>query len=181
MDQRDDFFSELFDDNSAQQKALRAASQLAFEERVIKRAFTDGGKKPTSWGRLANLCRSATNEVKLNFMWFNAEFRRFPATLCGRRVPYLHELTFNDLLRPNEKNRLVRAISKALGKQEIDETQKFIFAFPVTKTLFTAHNLEHLPPPAFSAELRFHIQGRPLIIESAKTAFARIGSDWVAD
>lgn len=187
MDNRDEFFSELFDEDSVQQKAIKAARQLEFEERVIKCAFTAGGYKPPSWGRLANMCRDATNEIKLNFMWFNTEFPRFPGVLCGSRVPYLHELLIKDVFslgQPVErKNKLLRRLMRVFEKHEIDATNKFVFAFTITKTLLVAHNLTQLEPPETetSVEIHYRLMNRSFIIEPAKVVFARIGADWARD
>jgi len=180
-DAREDFFDKVFGDQ--QQAAINVVRQLAFEERVIKRVFTDCGQKPAGWGRLANLCRAATGEVKLNFAWFNSEFSRFPGVLCGKRIPYMHKIALLDLFKLKNKNRLVRAISKELNTQEINEARPFVFAFTIVKTLFVAHNLDLAPHPEveFSAEVRFHTFARPLIVEPAKIAFAKIGAEWCTE
>ena len=144
---RDNFFDNLHSDAGGSSEALRALQQLAYEERVIKRVFADCGIKINGWGRFANQCRDITGKDKLNFEWFNQNFRHFPGTLCGARVPGLHKLTMADLFKPRN-NRLVKMVAKALHKNGLDvETDSFVFVFPVIRTPFCAHSVTNLKAP----------------------------------
>ena len=174
----DQFFSRLFDDDSDKAQAIREQRQLSFEERIIKRAFTESGIKIGSWGKLVNECRHITGQPKLNFKWFNSEFR-FPVPLCGRRIPKLHELTLPDLLRPAKQNRLFKAVITALRKLDLDTTRGFAFMFPVTRKMFCAHTtqLEPVPGPRWTITGEKNI----LTIEPTATFFQSVGPTWFTD
>lgn len=176
---RDQFFDELFDPTADRVEAIRFQRQLAFEERVIKAAFRDCGIKITSWGRLVNLCKAATGHPKLNFNWFNGEYR-FPARLLGYRIPKLHELTLWDLFRPATSNRLCRALQRRFDAQQVDPTYGFAFFFPVRRKLFCAHNLNELEPLPGVRLPRWTIPSEAgiLSVELADSFFQAIGSDW---
>ncbi len=138
---RDQFFGDLFSEDNTAAEAIREQRQLAYEERVIKRIFSECGIKIAGWGRFVNECRDVTGKDRLNFGWFNRSFRRFPS-LCARRIPRLHELTMADLFKPAARNRLVKAVIKTLQRIDVDTERQFVFVFPVTRTAFCAHNIE---------------------------------------
>lgn len=175
---RDQFFQNLFDDESDKAQAIREQRQLAFEERIIKRAFNECGIKVNSWGRLVNECKAITAQPKLNFQWFNSQFR-FPVTLCGKRIPKLHELTLPDLLRPAKQNRLFKAIIKTLGRLDVDTSQGFAFVFPVKRKMFCAHTtqLEPVPGPRWTITGEKNI----LTVEPTTTFFQSVGPAWFTD
>lgn len=170
---RDNFFDNLRNEKGVQDEALRFQRQLAYEERCIKRVFTECGIKINGWGRYANRCREATGHDRLNFQWFNQEFRHFPGVLSGKRIPRLHELTLLDLFRPAEKNRLVKAVAK--GLTDFCATN-FVFMFPVTRTMFVAHDRE---PSSTDERVVWSVFADPaLFVEPSKHFFRAIGSDW---
>lgn len=175
---RDQFFNNLFNDNGDAAEAIRMQRQLAFEERIVKRVFTECGIKVNSWGRLVNECRLETGIPRLNFQWFNAK-TRFPVRLCGRRIPKLHELTFADLLKPADKNRLFKAIVKNLHRQEVDAAQGFVFVFPVVRTMYCAHNVSDTQ--SVGAHWTMATEQAILTIEPTKSFFGMIGSEWFVD
>ena len=181
---RDQFFGELFNEQGANADAIRAQQQLSFEERVIKRVFTECGAKQTSWGRLVNECRNATVQQNLNFNWFNSTYRRFPGVLCGKRIPRLHELTMLDIFKnPGKvKNRLAAAVANNLHKQEVDSDRPFVFLFPVTRTMFCAHNIDtetgEYPRIQWRATFR-PMNNLVLLVEPTISLFQTIGADWV--
>jgi hypothetical protein len=180
---RDQFFSNLFDENSEQAISARAQRQLAFEERVIKRIFRECGIGGISWGHLIHNCREVTGQQNLNFRWFNSAYR-FPAMVYGRRMysgkrgPRLEALTLRDLLQPAEKNRVYRAVHKILDTQELDEDNFFVFVFPVGQKMFCAHNLVHIADGAAGTRLTFSRGSDSLYIEPTGTLFAAIGTSW---
>lgn len=183
---RDEFFGGLFDEKGDYETEIRAVRQLAFEERVIKRVFTGCGYKPGSWGRLANQCRAVTGENKLNFNWFNSEYRSFPGHLCGKRIPYLHQLNVLDLFKMNQHNRIVKTLLRALNKLDIADNPldaRFLFAFPIKRTLFCAHNISKYlnveDDNQLLASLQFQIDKRELTIAPAKTVFMGLGTAWI--
>ena len=154
MMDRDAFFNNLFNEDGDAIEAIRFQRQLSFEERTVKRAFTECG-----------------------INWFNSSYR-FPARLCGRRIPKLHELTIHDLFKP-KKNRLVHAVVKNLAKQEVDPDEKFVFVFPVTRKMFCAHNLT----PDRSAGIdtiswQFKTDDWQLTVEPTVSFFGTPGADW---
>jgi hypothetical protein len=170
---RDNFFENLHDDKGVQAQALRVQRQLAYEERCIKRVFTECGIKINGWGRYANRCREATGRDRLNFQWFNQEFQQFPGTLSGKRIPYLHELTLLDLFKPAEKNRLGKAISKGLTDFR---ATNFVFMFPVTRTMFVAHRHE---PSSTDNRIVWSAFAEPtLFVEPSKAFFHAVGREW---
>ena len=171
---RESFFENLRDDNGTHAEAIRAQRQLAYEERCIKRVFAECGIKVNGWGRYANRCREATGQDRLNFEWFNQEFRHFPGALSGKRIPRLHELTFLDLFRPTDKNRLVKAVMR--GLRDFSATN-FVFMFPVTRTMFVAHDRE--PSSTDGRIVWSAFADPPLFIEPSKHFFKAIGSDWL--
>lgn len=178
---RDQFFSNLFDENSEQAAASREQKQLSFEERVIKRVFRECGIKINSWGRFANDCRDVTGQLGLNFRWFNSSFK-FPATLCGKRIytgrsgTKLYELTIRDLLKPPEKNRVLKIVSRILHDQGISDDDFFVFVFPVVGTMFCAHNLSVEGTPG--TRLSFQLPNDLIYIEATATLFSAVGAEW---
>lgn len=180
---RDQFFGELFNEKGANADAIREQRQLSFEERVIKRVFTECGAKQTSWGRLVNECRNATGHQHLNFNWFNSTYRQFPGVLCGKRIPRLHELTTLDIFKnPGKvKNRLAAAVANNLHKQDVDPEQPFVFLFPVTRTMFCAHNIDtetgEYPRIQWRATFR-PMNNLVLLVEPTISLFRTIGADW---
>jgi hypothetical protein len=186
---RDEFFDNLFNEATPAAEDLKAIRQLAYEERVIKRVFTECGAKPQyGWGAMAKACRAATDEVKLNFRWFNSAYGTFPGKLIGGRIPYLHKLTIVDLFKPVEKNRLVKAVSKQLVKHDIDPgVTGYVFVFPIIKTAFCAHSLlgagQDFVGDGSRVQLWFRLHGvkRPMFIEPLKTLCQTIGDNWSSD
>jgi hypothetical protein len=177
---RDEFFNNLQNENTVQDELRRQQRQLAYEERIIKRVFSECGIKITGWGVLANMCRHETTQDKLNFGWFNNEFGRFPGRLCGRRIPRLHELDFQALFKPLEKNRLVKAVAKSLARAEVSgEDNGWVFVFPVVRTFFCAHNLD-LDVPGVTLSLRDEERHLKFAVSPSKDLFQAIGKDWFA-
>lgn len=175
---RENFFDNLRRDDTAEDSLLRAQRQLAYEERVIKRVFAECGIKINGWGMMANMCRRETAQDKLNFGWFNQTFRQFPARLCGRRIPRMHELTLQDLCKPLGQNRLAKAVAKALARYQVsDEDSKYVFVFPVVRTSFCAHNLD-LEIPGMSLAMRDPDGKLLLAVGPTKTLFQAVGKDW---
>lgn len=172
---RDQFFNNLFDESGDAAEAIRAQRQLAFEERIVKRAFTECGIKINSWGRLVNECRAETGAHKLNFQWFNSS-TRFPVRLAGRRIPKLHELTLAEMFKPLEKNRLFKAIVKNLHKQDIDATKGFAFVFPVTRTMYCAHNV--VGAQSVGPRWTMFLEKAILTVEPTSSFFRTIGAEW---
>lgn len=181
---RDQFFGELFNEGGENADAIREQRQLAFEERIIKRVFNECGAKRATWGKLVNDCRDMTGQQRLNFNWFNATYRRFPGVLCGRRIPRLHELTLLDIFKnPGKvKNRLSAAILNSLHRQEVDPEKGFVFLFPVTRTMFCAHNIGtddgEYPRIQWRASFR-PMNDVELLIEPTVSFFRTLGHDWV--
>jgi len=182
---RDEFFENLFNESTPAAEDLKILRQLAYEERVIKRIFTDCGIKPSGWGRLAVDCRAKTQQTKLNFAWFNATYGEFPGILLGRRVPFLHKTTVVDLFKPAPKNRLVKAIAKELAINEIDPlTSSYVFVFPIVKTAFCAHSFGSLADTRLSDSARHQFvmlptaNKRPFIVEPLKNLCSAIGPAW---
>lgn len=182
-DPRDQFFGDLFNENSQGAEAIREQRQLAFEERIIKRVFRECGIKISGWGKLVNECREITGQDKLNFNWFNSEFGHFPGLLYGRRIPRLHELTIADLFKlpKNGKNRLCAAVIKNLQRLEVNTERRFIMCFPVVRTMLCAHN--HSPEEPDIPRIQWHCSFPPTVtsgftVEHTSTLFAAIGPDW---
>lgn len=183
---RDDFFNNLFNETTPAAEDIKALRQLAYEERVVKRVFTECGIRPTSWGRIANQSRELTGENKINFKWFNLAYgAAFPARLCGKRIPYLHQLRLPELYKPVKQNKLIKSVLKALASIEIDPSKgSFMFVFPLIKTPFCAHSMRgagYEDPPAGDtrAQLLFRVSGqRHLFIEPLKDACRAIGTEW---
>lgn len=174
-EENEGFFKNVFgSDNAEYLDALRVQRQLAYEDRIVKRVFRECGVKIKSMGKLVNECKDMTGQHFLSFQWFNAN-GNFPGWLCGRRIPFLHELTTLDLMKPFDKNRLFKAITKTLAKQEIDETVPFVFAFPVVKTMLCAHTLRtDLTGP----QLIIPTEGLPVTIEALSTLCRGVGNSW---
>jgi hypothetical protein len=183
---RDEFFNNLFNEATPAAEDIKALRQLAYEERVIKRVFTECCIRPQSWGRIANQSRELTGANKINFCWFNTAYgASFPAKLCGKRIPYLYQLRLADIYKPVKQNRLVKAVLKALAVLEINPAKEsFLLVFPLIKTPFCAHSIRGAgyDDPAEGdtrGQLLFRVSGmRPLFIEPLKTACRAIGSEW---
>ena len=185
-DERDNFFNTVFNQDDF------FTRQLLYENRTVRRAITECGVKPRSWGRLVNICRDETGHPFFSCEWFNNFFPSFPARLCGKRIGYcgtriengerkkacLYQLTLKDLLRP-EKNLLVRAISTALEDVGVSTDRPFVLVFPVVKKMFCAHNLRL---DTYESEVRaqwvFSHGKSPLIVEPSATLFRAIGDNW---
>lgn len=187
---RDEFFQNLFGENTPSADAIRARRQLAYEERVIKRILTRCGAAPASWGMLVNQCRRESHEDKLNFRWFNQAYRGFPGRLCGKRIPYLHEITLPDLFKPVGKNKLFKRIGKALGELEISPLSKqpFVFTFALIKTPMCAYNSAKVGEDLLrdSQRLQFvfypmEAGHRPVYIEPLDTFCAALGNEWAIE
>jgi hypothetical protein len=184
---REDFFEQLFNEATPAADELKRLRQLAYEERVIKRVITDCGVNISSWGRLANLCRTATDEKKLNFNWFNEEYGNcFPGKLFGKRIPHVHSIKLPELFKPVKQNKLLRKLAAALAIAEIDPVKDaYLFVFPLIKTPYCLHTFRdpgYENPDAedarFQLLVRIGAEKRPLFIEPLKTACKAIGSDW---
>jgi hypothetical protein len=123
-----------------------------------------------------------TGHDKLNFSWFNSTYTDFPAVLCGRRIPKLHELTLQDLFKSpvTGKNRLCQAISKNLYRQEVDSTRSFIFVFPVVRTMFCAHNLSVDASGLTRITWNLQFEKMPMTVETTATVFQAVGAEWAA-
>ena len=175
---RDQFFNNIFDESGDAAEAIRAQRQLAFEERIVKRAFNESGVKVPSWGKLVKECQYETGLPKLNFQWFNRS-TRFPVRLCGRRTPGLHELTIADMFKPADKNRLFKAVVKNLQRQEIDAEQGFVFVFPVTRTMYCAHNV--VGAQSVGPRWTMTLEQAILTVEPTSSFFKSIGPGWFLD
>ena len=174
---RDQFFGDIFNENV---EAVRAQRQLGFEERTIKRVFKECGANRVSWGRLVNECRDMTGQHNLNFNWFHTAYPEFPGTLCGKRIPKLHELTLADMLKhpSSGKNRLFQAIVKTLHRQEIDTSRGFVFVFPIVRTMFCAHNIDTPGDEHPRVQWRAEIDRVVLRIEPTVSFFRTVGPAW---
>lgn len=193
---RDEFFSNLFDENSPQAGNARERSQTSFESRIVRRVFNECGVKGVSWGRIVNECRIATGGHDLTFNWFNYAFPRFPARLMGKRIGYcgrrtaddgttsplsLYQLQFADLFKP-KNNLVLRTIAKALHAAEHDDDQPYIFVFPIVRRMFCAHSLDipandGLDVPRIQWIMQTTATSR-MVIESTASLFGAIGGDW---
>lgn len=185
--ERDEFFQNLFANNTPEADAIRAQRQLAYEERIIKRVLTECGAAPGSWGALVNQCRRESHEDKLNFRWFNSFYSNFPGYLCGKRIPYMHQITIVDLFKPTAKNRIVKAVSKALAALSVDPaTTSYVLVFPIVKTQFCVHTstsvgYERIPDAnrlQFCIQPPIGVSTRPLFVEPLKTFCRAIGNQW---
>jgi len=184
---RDEFFENLFNETTPAAEDIKALRQLAYEERVIKRVFTECGIQPASWGFMAKNCRDATGQVKLNFDWFNSAYPGFPCPLIGKRIPFLHKVTLVDLFKPTAKNRLVKAISKALIEKNVNTVKdNYLLVFPIVKTAFCAHSLlrSGMTEPETGdqrCQILIRVSGvKPIIIEPLKSFCRAIGGDWAS-
>jgi len=192
---RDQFFNNLFDENSrAQTDGFQR--QLSYESRIVRRVFNECGVKPRSWGRLVNLCRDATGTHEMSCAWFNSAFPQFPATLCGKRIGYcgyrrddagnkaslsLYQLTISDLLS-TKNNILMRTLSKALHGFAVSLDRPFVFVFPVVRKFFVAHNMDLPVRPATDVPCVRWTFGAPeggvIHVEPSAAFFGGIGGDW---
>jgi hypothetical protein len=190
-DSRDQFFSNLFDENSQTSGFFR---QLGYENRTVRRVFNECGVRVPSFGRLANLCRDETGHTDFSFDWFNHRFPRFPGKLCGKRIGYcgyrrddagnkqslsIFQLSIGELMAVKH-NVLLRAIAKALYAQQVDTEKPFVFVFPVVKKMFCAHNLE-LPPGTEDAPRVRWVFDNKVTVEHSVSAFRAIGPEWFED
>lgn len=181
---RDDFFRGIQDEANPAADDIKRLRQMAYEERVIKRVITSCGVDTVSWGRLALLCREATDEKKLHFDWFNQQYgSKFPGILAGKRIAYMHDITLPELFKPVGQNKLIRKLSKAFAEYEIDPLKdRYLFVFPLIKTQFCAHTITNLELPDleqnFQIWLNLAAANRPIIIEPLKNVCAAIGSEW---
>jgi hypothetical protein len=172
---RDQFFNQLFDESGDQYEAIRAQRQLAYEERIIKRVFKECGIKP-QMGRLVNACRNMTGTHTLSFQWFNADCQ-FPARLCGQRIyKKLHKLTVLDIFRPAVRNRLFKAVFMQLHKQDINTADRFVFVFPVVRTMLCAHNVHAVS--GTGPQLTMTNEATTLTIEPTTSFFQALGAEW---
>ena len=195
MNDRDQFFNNLFDDNArAQTDGFQR--QLSYENRIVRRVFNECGVKPPSWGQLVNMCRGETGTHEMSFSWFNSAFPRFPATLCGKRIGYcgyrrddagnksslaLYQLTINDMLVA-KNNILVRTISKALHNFAVDPNRPFAFVFPIVRKFFVAHNISLSPQPLNdNARVMWTFNssaGGLMHVEPSIAFFNAVGGEW---
>lgn len=171
----DSFFSQLPDDIDDKYHAIREQRQFSFEENVIKRTFTECGIKISSWGRLAKQCSLESGLPKMNFNWFNSSFQ-FPFRLCGKRIAKIHDLSIADIFKSAGNNRLFRAVTKNILRQEIDTAQGFVFVFPVVRSYMCAHNVSSVQ----GLGPRWTMTGEDgiLHIEPTKSFFQGLGSEW---
>lgn len=196
MDDRDQFFNNLFDD-AANSQTSGFQRQLSYENRIVRRVFNECGVKPVAgWGRIVNMCKAETGTHELSFAWFNSAFPRFPAALCGKRIGYcgyrrddagnktslaLYQLTIPEVLA-SKHNVLTRAITKALQAFSVDLDRPFAFVFPVVRKFFVAHNMDLPVQPAGNMPRVFWTYSSPeggvLHVEQSAPFFAAIGSDW---
>jgi hypothetical protein len=194
---RDQFFQNLFDDNSREAGANREQRQLSYENRIVRRVITECGVPRVSWGWLVNNCKAATGGHELSFEWFNYTFREFPARLLGKRIGYcarrtapdgsssplsLYQLQFAELFKPRH-NLVLRTIARALQAAEHNASDPFVFVFPIVRRMFCAHNLEiptsaALDAPRIQWIMQTSPTGSKMIIESTASLFAAIGSEW---
>jgi hypothetical protein len=146
--------------------------------------FKECGVKISGWGRYVNQCRDMTGHDKLNFEWFNSEFRNFPAMLYGKRIPRLHELTITDLFKLHKtgKNRLCAALAKNLHRLEVNLDRRFVMCFPIVRTMLCAHNCD-ADDGIVGPRIQWRCSIPPtnksnLTVEHTSTLFAAIGADW---
>lgn len=172
----DEFFQHVFgnENNGEYLEALRAQRQLAYEDRIVKRLFRECGIKIRSMGKLVNECKEMTGQHYLSFGWFNSQ-ASFPATLCGRRIPGLHELTLAEILKPASKNRLFKAVVKNLHRQEIDETEPYVFVFPVVRTMFCAHSMS---VDLGGSRVSIGAEGSVIVVEPLDNLCRSLGNSW---
>lgn len=194
---RDEFFSNLFNEDNPRANAARENAQVAYEGRVVRRLFAECGVRTVSWGRLINDCRVVTGEHHLTFNWFNYTFSRFPARLFGKRIGYcsrrkmddgtsqpigLYQLQLADIFKPTH-NVLARVVSKALhAAPDYVDGAPYVFVFPVVRRMFCAHNLELAANPELDTpRIQWIMQtadGAKMAIESTASLFAAIGNEW---
>lgn len=184
---REEFFDQLFNEATPAADELKRLRQLAYEERVIKRIFTYCGIRLPSWGRLANLCRAATGEKKLNFEWFNTEYgSAFPGRLSGKRIPYVHNITLTELFKPVKKHKLLRRLSPALDAAGINAlADAYLFVFPLVRTPFCVHTLSTVADaapgqPDQRLQLVFNLPNakRTIFVEPLEAVSKTIGPEW---
>lgn len=198
-DDRQDFFDAVFNNSSDD-----AFPRVSFENRIVRRVFTECGVRINSMGRLVNLCRAETGVPHFRFSWFNARYPNFPATLAGRRIGYcgkrssdggatrekigLYQLDISDLMRP-KNNLFIRAMAKALVAEDLspDFSDTFIFVFPLRRKMFCAHTLgsslfeERKAVENVHAVLKFEVGGRTLCVQPTEDVFSAIGPDWFVE
>jgi hypothetical protein len=193
---RDDFFNNLFDENSPRAGSARQHQQTSFETRIVRRVFNECGVRRVSWGRLVNDCRIATGSHEMTFNWFNYAFPQFPARLFGKRIGYcgrrkaddgtssplsLYQLQFADIFKP-KNNLLLRSLSKTLHATDHEDGQPYIFVFPIVRRMFCAHNLDLPANPTLDVpRIQWIMQptaDAKMIVESTASLFAAIGGDW---
>lgn len=194
---RDQFFSNLFDDNNPRAGASREQAQRSFEGRIVRRVFSECGVKRVVWGRLVNDCRDQTGEPELTFAWFNSAFPKFPARLLGKRISYcgrrtgadgasaplyLYQLEFAEIFKP-KNNLVLRTLSRALHSAEHDLDVPYVFVFPIVRRMFCAHNLHLSANPTLDVpRIQWIMQaaetGTTMTIEPTASLFAAIGDDW---
>jgi len=185
---RDEFFDNLFNETTPAAEDIKALRQLAYEERVIKRVFSECGIRIPSWGRIAIESRNVTGETKINFRWFNSieAGHNFPAKLCGKRIPHLHSLTLPKLFKPVGQNALVKAVAKTLNFAGLDpDKTKYVCVFPLIKTPFCAHNLTNAGyqnPQNIDHRMqlmaRYGATHAHMFIEPLKSFCDALGPDW---
>lgn len=138
-DPRDALAEELFGDKR-NDTAARQIRQLSYEERVIKRVFAESGIAPLQgWWPYIRQSEAVVGVPKLSFQWFNESFSRFPGVLCGKKLPYMHEITMKQLMQPAPNNTLIKRVMKHL--QQLNNPRHFVFCFPVVRRIYCAHNL----------------------------------------
>jgi len=184
---RDDFFEQLFNETTPAADEIKRLRQLAYEERVIKRVITECGIKMSGWGRLANACRQATGEPKLNFQWFNSAYQNhFPGKLFGKRIPHVHSVSLPELFKPIKQNKLLRKLSHALAVAELDPVKdSYMLVFPLIKTPYCLHTFRdagYEDPGVEDTRMQILVRlgnsRRHLFIEPLKSACSAIGSEW---
>jgi hypothetical protein len=184
-DLRDQLAADLFNDNDSERKRL---FRYAYEERIIKRIFAAGGVTPKGgWGRYVNQSRQIIGHPHLSFVWFNQTFS-FPGQLCGDRVPYMYKMTPKDFVVPPSKNQYIkRVLRKLLAAQLPGDRQKFVFCFPVVKTMFCLHNLKAHGPESWEndeprCQTCFYENGSWLFMEKLDTLARGIPpADWFTE
>lgn len=201
---RDNFFDSVFNSDEAQ-----SFPALSYEDRIVRRLFTECGVVPRSMGRLVNICRDETGEPKLSFQWFNNYFS-FPARLCGARIGYcgtrvvsgerqkrsMYQLDLSDVFRP-KKNLFLRAVLEKLADNDIDlasAARPFIFVFPVRRKMYCVHNYGSplLPDTITDMHTQQELITEPVLsfyagnaniltMQSTAAVFAHIGNDWFSE
>lgn len=187
MDERDQFFQNVFDQNGRSAAETKFQRQLSFEDRCVRRIFRECGISPPL-GQFVRICRDQTGYPELSFNWFQQQFD-FPARLGGKRITYvgkrnnaplyLYQLSIVDLFNTKSatSNLLVRAISKAMWSGDMDGEQPFVFMFPIVRKMFCAHNLDLAKPNDTDADkpcmrAHFTLEKFRMTIEPSESLFA---------